>query len=201
MYEDAVPNKISPDLESLNGAPADSSAEPELTAEMVFSTLDPIKVPVRIDGKPYVIREASEAVAVRYKDLCMAAARMNDGKVSGVVGLAESEPVLVQGCLFELLPLRGDPSDLVERPVSMAFVRALPHKVVKPLFERAQKISDLEERDTVETLRKKIKRDTERLNKLLESRAEAEEDSSKNSPGSTGPTSATRPSADSRSAG
>lgn len=99
------------------------------------------EVPVRIGDKHYVLCEASEGASVAYRNAVMRAAKFDvNGKPTSADGLADAEPILVQGCLFEVQERKG------ERhlgAVSMGFVRALPARVVRQLFQKAQEISDL----------------------------------------------------------
>jgi hypothetical protein len=113
---------------------------------MVFDSLEPQEVPVTIAGKQYVLREASEDVACKFRNAAMRAARMTEGKVVGVDGLADAEPVLVGGCLFEKVESEHKGETKVGwAAVGVAAVRTWPARIVKPLFERAKAMSDLAE--------------------------------------------------------
>jgi hypothetical protein len=141
---------------------------------IVYDDLAPREVPVtlRIKGEPrrFVLTEPSEDAACRYRNACMAAARMADGKVVGVVGMADVEPLLVSLCLFELVPDPRDPGGVKRRAVPQAFVRELPPRVVKDLFTRCRALGELEERDdqpeTSESLRVQIGKLQARLTEL-----------------------------------
>lgn len=115
-----------------------------------FDSLAPIEVPATIAGKQYLLREASEDAACKYRNAAMRAARFNDrGKVSSIEGVADVEPLLVSLCLFELT---GDGKCHLghtvpgERPVPIDELRRWPAKRVKTLFERIKDISDLGEK-------------------------------------------------------
>ena len=124
---------------------------------MLSYSLLPTEIPVTIDGKAYVLREASEAAAVQYRDITINGAKMQDGKVVGVHGISRAEPTLVSLCLFE----KGDKGEVA---VAFATVASWPARVVKDLFENAKRISHLnEEEETVETLEKQIAALQERL--------------------------------------
>lgn len=131
--------------------------------------LEPKSVRVTLAGEPYLLREASEDAACRFHNAAMRAAKMSDGKVTGVDGVADSEPILVAGCLFKLVKVKGRD---VEQPVSLQFVRDLPARVVKPLFERAKRISGLDE-EPESVLRKRIAEDTKKLDELIRSKGES----------------------------
>lgn len=88
------------------------------------------------DKKKYVLREATGAVAAKYRNACMACMKLTpDGKSAGIQGLADVEPLLVSMCLFT------EEGSSVE----LSLIKAWPAKVVKKLFETAQEISDLKE--------------------------------------------------------
>ena len=113
--------------------------------------LEPRQESLTIAGKAYILREASEGAACKYRNKAMAAARMADGKLVGMDGAADVEPLLVSLCLWEV-------TDKGERPVSLATVMGWPARVVKPLFARAKAMSalDEEEQETRETLEEKM---------------------------------------------
>lgn len=134
-----------------------------------FTSLEPVEDEVVIQGQEYVLREADNKTAVAYRNAMMRAARMDDqGRVSMMDGMADAEPVLVHGCLFHKptkFDSRGNP---VWVPVVPAWVNSLPHRIIKPLFERARDISGLgSEKETPESLARKIADMERRRKKLL----------------------------------
>lgn len=158
----------------------------DLRAPMEFETAELIEVPVKIEGKDYVLREADEAAAVAYTDARMAATKFesdaNDKiRVTGMDGLAKVRPLLVSKCLFKVC--EDDPDSMEPVPYE-AVLRMKPH-IVKELFERAKLISNLEEKETPEEINKKIA-DLERKRSSL---SDDKGDRSKNSPDATTPTS------------
>src|SRR5690606_9047229 len=66
-----------------------------------FDDLTPIELPVKYKGKNYVLREADEGAATQYRNLTIKAARMEDGKITGMDGVADAEPFLISLCLYE----------------------------------------------------------------------------------------------------
>jgi len=106
-----------------------------MTTELNFDDLTPIEIPVRIQGKNYVLREASGDAACRYRNAVLACAQLTpEGKAVSVRNLADVEPLLVSLCLF----------DEKGNPVSVNQVRKWPARVVKALYEKAKEISDLD---------------------------------------------------------
>ena len=105
---------------------------------MSFDDLTPIEIPVSIGGKKFLLREATEDAAVKYRNKLAAAGRMVDGKVVGIGDIADAEPLLVSLCLLELYEVNG-PDGLPqqrERPVLLSTVRGWPAKVVKAIFDK-----------------------------------------------------------------
>lgn len=125
--------------------------------EISFDDLTLREVPVRLGGTRYLLREASGGAACGYRNAVLRATKLGpDGKPASFEGLADAEPVLVAGCLFEETPAGP-------RPVPLATVRGWPAKVVKRLFLEAQKLSELDERQTAEELQARIAEDQARL--------------------------------------
>lgn len=127
-----------------------------LLDELLFDTLIPAEVPVKIRNKDgtvqsFVLREASAEAARQFRNCATRAAKMQDGRVTGVDGLADAEILLVSHCLFrQNVKADGTPQDV---PVSQGELRTWPSKVVSRLFERAKEISELsEDEPTVKAL-------------------------------------------------
>jgi len=156
-------------------------------AEMVFEDLAPIEVPVRMGGKRYVLVEASEDAACKYRNHTTGCARFENGRMVGLSGpIADVEPLLVSLCLFELYDHQGETR---RRPVTLNQVKGWPARVVRPLFERAKEIGGLQEEDDPTALRRRIAADRQRLAALESGEAETAEGAAKNSPAATADTS------------
>jgi len=118
-----------------------------------FSTLEIIELEIAIDSKTYLLREASGDASVKYRNACLSATKVKDGKVSGFDGLADVEPLLISFCLYE----RKEDGTRGNR-VKLDKIRAWPARVQKALFEKTKEISELDEdEETVESLEKKLK--------------------------------------------
>lgn len=110
-----------------------------MTDEMVFDSLEPKVVPVRIGGAKYTLREASGDAAVRWRNAILKTTRITDGKPSGIDGMADTEPLLVSLCLF----------DEGGKNVPITTVRGWPQRVQSALFAKVKEISGLNpEEDT-----------------------------------------------------
>lgn len=137
-----------------------------------FDSLAPQETPVTIEGKKYVLREPSEAAALRYRDACIRGAKMEDGVVT-MGAVAEAQPLLVSLCLFEIISEQnGEPKNV---GVSLQTIKGWPTRVVKPLFEAAKEMGGLNE-GTPEELEKAIAK----LQKQL-AKARTKDDAEKNS--------------------
>lgn len=95
------------------------------------------EIPVTLGKDKYTLREATEDAACAWRNATMSKMEMTDGKVSGMGGVADVEPLLVSMCLF----------NSEGKNVGEPFVRALPSRIVKPLFEWIQEVSGLKEKD------------------------------------------------------
>ena len=105
-----------------------------------FNDLSPRSEIVYVAGKRYEMREASEGVAIRYRNATLASFRLVDGKASRIEGLADAEASLVADCL------KGESGDgQFTTLVTPDLVRSWPARVVKPLFEWIKDASDLGE--------------------------------------------------------
>lgn len=116
--------------------------------ERLDLSIVPQEIEVQIsDGttvETYVLREASEDAAVRYRNTVMDSAEISaEGKPTRVRHLADIEPFLVHLCLW----------DSEGKNPTLRKVRSWPARVVKRLYDKAREISNLaEEEDTIEAL-------------------------------------------------
>ncbi len=85
----------------------------------------------------YTLREATEDAACKYRNSAMDKTQLKDGKVTSVSNLADTEPLLVGACLF-------DPSG---KAVGTEFVRTLPARIVKKMFDWVQENSDMKAKE------------------------------------------------------
>jgi len=122
--------------------------------------LEPRRVKVRIGQSWYWLQEASGDAGTKFKSAAIAAARMDDGKVVGVQGVADVEPKLVAACLYEMRG-KDDPAYKVTRhngdPVHVTeeFVRSIPGRIQSVLFDKVMEMSPwLKDKDTPESIKK-----------------------------------------------
>lgn len=144
---------------------------------LVFTDLTPIEVPVTLGTKQYLLKEASESAAAKYKNAALKGTRVTetaDGtKQATVDGVSDTEALLVSMCLVEVK------SDSTFAPVSVDFIKGLPHRISNALFLKAEEISGLKRKETKEEIRKQIKTLQDKLAKLM--REGTEDESLKNS--------------------
>lgn len=104
---------------------------------MRFESIELIEIPVELGDKKYVLREATGAVACKYRDALLSNTQMgSDGKASIKIN-NETEVLLVSLSIFE--------TD--GRPVSIATVKGWPSRIVKALYTKVKEISELDEKE------------------------------------------------------
>jgi hypothetical protein len=139
---------------------------------MRFSDLTLREVSVEVDGPPkrsFILRECKEGDAVRYRNEQMRAAKMHEGKLVSLDGVANVEPLLVSMCLFELEEQEDRTTQEIvttERPVTIAEIREMPPRFVKQLFEKAREISELGEQETIASIEARMEADRKKLVQL-----------------------------------
>lgn len=171
--------------------------------------LAPQQLPVTLANDPAlkgktrkcVLREASEDAACRYRNALLRATKLGpDGKPASIDGMADADPILVHGCLFEEYEQGGETK---YRPFTLKQVQDMPARVVQALCAKAKEMSKIDEgADTAESLDKQITSLQERRARLAAEEngdSAAAEGSAKNSPNGTtassgSPTSSASPS-------
>lgn len=93
--------------------------------ELNFDTEPEIAVTVTIRSKTYTLKEPSGGGYARFSDAQLKAAQPGpDGKLIVREGLADTELILVQECLWD-----GD------KRVTSEFVGSLPHRITSKLYD------------------------------------------------------------------
>lgn len=114
----------------------------------------PIEVPVKHKGKDYVLRSADADTGVQYRDVVQRAHHYGpDGSLTHIDGMNRIMLLLVTGCLKEVI---RDGSEAKLGRVAEGFVKALPDKALRKLFERAKEISGFNEGKSAAELRQQI---------------------------------------------
>lgn len=131
-------------------------------ASLDYEDLPPVTIPVNYRGKKYILHQADEGMACTFRNAQARAARMTDGKVTGVDGIADVEPLLVSLCLKEVYKDDGS-----TRAVPVSTIKSWDPKVVSDLFDWAKKISHLDGKDTVESIDAQIEKLQKQREKLI----------------------------------
>jgi hypothetical protein len=119
--------------------------------EMVFDDVSPAEVPVVIGSARYVLREANEDAACKFRNALLRCTRPGpDGRPTTYDGVADTEPLLVSLCLYAADEGGRVRPDRDGRPdhrhlVPLATVRSWPARVVKALAAKVQEMSGLSE--------------------------------------------------------
>ena len=119
---------------------------------LVFDDLEPVEVPVTIKGKDYVLKEASSDAAVKFRNANAAGATLtqdaNERTKVTMGSIADSEPLLVSLCLFEVrkddkgnVMINPSTGKAVHGAVALGWVRGLKNSIVKALFDKVMEIS------------------------------------------------------------
>lgn len=122
------------------------SPAPSLFDPIVIEDIARIEVPVRVGGKDYVLREASEDAFRQYQNSIMRAGRFKNGEQVGFEDIADSDSLLLSLCLFEGYEHPKGSTKLNYRPVLLKTVRDWPRRITKPLIDRCKLISGIDER-------------------------------------------------------
>jgi hypothetical protein len=118
-------------------------------------------VAYEIEGKEYVLRPAKGGGVIAYRKAVMKASQAGpDGtrQVSGEV--FDTEPYLVSLCLYQV-------TDKGEVPVPQSTITAWPNHLMKEMYADARRVTELDDKDTPESLEEKILKLQEEREKLL----------------------------------
>lgn len=120
--------------------------------------LEPKRVKVRVGKAWYWLQEASGDAGTKFRSWATSRAKMDDGKIVGVVDLSDIEPKLVAMCLYEMKPdgsyryvtKNNDPVHEKEE-----VVRSWPDRIQTALYDKVMELSPrLRDKDTPESIRK-----------------------------------------------
>lgn len=117
--------------------------------EYTEDDLAPAEVPVKYGKKELVLREATAEAARLFRNSATRGARLMDDKSVILSEVGEAEITLLANCLFE--KFKGG-----DRPVGASFVRGMLSHIARELFDRAKKISRLDEEPSEAELDKQI---------------------------------------------
>lgn len=120
-----------------------------------FDSLEPISFPVKIAGNDYILTEASESAACRYRDAQLKGVNVTESldgnKKAAVDKMADTEALLVSLCLCQVIDGGGT------KTVPLETIRSWPHRIVHPIFLKAEEISNLKKVQTKDEIKKQIR--------------------------------------------
>jgi hypothetical protein len=94
----------------------------------------PVEVEVKIDGKEYVLRQAPVGEVTDI--LLLATGLGSKDRPAPIDGPADVVSLVVARCLYER-------TDQGERPVPLDTILSWPHRIVRPLFEKAKETNEI----------------------------------------------------------
>ena len=129
-----------------------------MSEKMVFDSLEPTVIPVKIGTKWYALQEATEEAAAAYQDALFKGTKITldpdspnglaiDTTQFSIEGISGVQSLLVSLCLREC-----DFDEAKEVIISLgefvplSVVKTWPSRVTGPLYERAKLISELDQR-------------------------------------------------------
>lgn len=149
-----------------------------------FESLELIEVPVTIGSVKYVLREADEGAAREFRNARLKGATLKDGDAATLPddpgGL---QSLLLSGCIFRCNE-EGEPfSSPVSRREITGYMtpngtryKGWPARIVKPLYEKAKEISELDETEgTIDDLTKQRDKLNDIIGRLKEETAKNEQ--------------------------
>jgi len=125
---------------------------------LVFDDVSLKEIPVSIAKIKYVLREANGKAAQAYRAATVKGLSVSkDGTMQHLSSSMVAEHVLVSHCLFK------EDSGL---GVGLDVIQSWPNRIIRPLFDRAKEISDLDDTETKESIQKEISKLQDRLEKI-----------------------------------
>lgn len=134
-------------------------------ASLEFDEVAPLKIPVRIGPKHYVLNQAMAGDVILYRNFIVRTTRVSaTDRTASSQGYADSEPYLLSLCMREVEPGGR------EVPVSIHTIKRWPNDILNKLFQTCQEISDMldEEDESEEALVKKRDDANEKLAEIEE---------------------------------
>jgi hypothetical protein len=113
--------------------------------DLNFDTLTPVELPVMVQGKSYILKEASGKAATIYRNALLASMTLGpDGKPTSLRGMASVEPLLVSHCLYTTKS-DGNGELKADKLVTQATIESWPSRIQKTLFAKIKEVSMLQE--------------------------------------------------------
>lgn len=142
---------------------------------LVFDSLDPQSIPVKIGNRAFSLREASAQAACDFQNAVTGATLYNDkGIRCGVKNLADADLILLSACIIEI-------RDGGFNAVPVDEIKSWPDRIKNILFNKVCRMSNINQPDTIEELLDQ-KAYIERRLKELSSEPTKNEESSSETP-------------------
>ena len=150
------------------------------TIDFDFDDLQLAKKTVRVNKQDYVLTEADTNAGTVYKNACLKATKLSDGKVSGMDGMADAEPLLLSYCLYVADAAGNMMTDDKQQPmrVPLSVIKTWKNRITKKLFDWVKEVSELHEKDDPAEIRKDIERLQKRLKEIEEKNSPAKNEPS-----------------------
>lgn len=144
-------------------SPIKGIIEEDIPTSIDFDDLKWIEIPVKYKGKKYLLIEANTEAARQFRNASSRGLKMQDGKVVGVEGAGDVEPLMISLCLFELYDVNENGQIVTKRrKLIREQINELPSRVAKRCFDTIMKISELNETETLDDkIKKRDKLDAE----------------------------------------
>lgn len=126
------------------------SDQGKIPHSLEFDDLAPVRVPVRLGARHFVLRPATAGEVIQYRNFIVRTTKVNtQDRSASTQGYADSEPYLLAMCLTEVK--EGGR----EVPVSIQTIKGWRNEVLNKVFDLLQRISGMleeEEKPTREQL-------------------------------------------------
>lgn len=128
-----------------------------------FAHVKPVEFPVNnLLGKNYIVKDPKGGAVARYEAVRVAAARMDDGRVTHIAGeIVDAGFNLVGECMYEVTE-----SGVAKSPVGAQFVKDLPNQVSEQLIAKVKELGGVDLPTTEADIRKQMSNLQKQLRKI-----------------------------------
>ncbi len=123
--------------------------------------------PFSIGEKQFILREATEAAHVAYKNEGMKGVKVTgktiDSMSAAIEGTNMADTILVQKCLFEIVKSNNPEIPVRYNQVDLGYVLNLPRRITQRLYAKVRHLSGMDAEETPEAIKKQIEALQQRL--------------------------------------
>lgn len=158
--------------------------KPEADYLVIDDDLAPKQIPIRVYRVEYIVIEAPVDAAIKYRNANSKSLKLDDGKITRLEGMADSEVLLTSMCCIKTNDDGTMKLGNNKQPVSteQQTIRTWRHATLKKVYNWIRENSDLVEGDTEEQLVKLIENATKKLAKIREGQQSGPKASADGSP-------------------